>query len=65
MSEQQRMRDPGDDRPAVPGGATPANLNAIQNAAARLLAAADQAISQALSGDSEAFLRANRQEGGQ
>lgn len=37
----------------------------LRQAGADLLAAADEAINRALSGDSEAFLSANRQEGGQ
>ena len=42
-----------------------ADLGAIGNTAAQLLAAGDAAIDRALSGDSDAFLRANRQQGGQ
>jgi len=37
----------------------------MRRAGEDLLSAADKAIQRALSGDSEAFLRANRQEGGQ
>lgn len=55
--ERQRPQDGG-----VPGGD---NLGAIGDAAARLVAAGDAAIDRALSGDSDAFLRANRQQGGQ
>jgi hypothetical protein len=42
-----------------------ANLNAIRQTAAGMLAAADDAISRVLSGDSQAFNAAARQEGGQ
>jgi hypothetical protein len=42
-----------------------ANLNAIRKTAAGMLAAADDAISRVLSGDSQAFNAAARQEGGQ
>ena len=57
---EERERSPAGD--AEPGGD---NLAAIGDAAARLLAAGDAAIERALSGDSEAFLRANRQRGGE
>ena len=45
-----------------PGGGS---LESMRRAGEDLLSAADKAIQRALSGDSEAFLRANRQEGGQ
>lgn len=56
-----------------PGGGTPApapppaggQLGDLHRAGDDLLAAGDEAIRRALSGDSEAFLRANRQKGGQ
>ena len=38
---------------------------ALHTAAEQLLAAGDEAIARALSDDSEAFLEANRQQGGQ
>ncbi|MGQ0701886.1 MAG: hypothetical protein ACT4PM_01985 [Gemmatimonadales bacterium] len=54
------------------GGAGPApvpppsgHLGELHRAGDDLLAAGDEAIRRALSGDSEAFLRANRQKGGQ
>lgn len=53
---------------ATPGPADSpdgANLNAIRQTAAGMLAAADDAISRVLSGDSQAFNAAARQEGGQ
>jgi hypothetical protein len=46
-------------------GPNGANLNAIRQTAASMLAAADDAISRVLSGDSQAFNAAARQEGGQ
>lgn len=57
-----------EERPARPRGAGDGgddNLNAIRDGAQDLLAAADVAIERALSGDSESFLWANRQSGGQ
>jgi len=41
------------------------NLEAIRDVARDLLAAGDRAIEHALSGNSERFLRANRQSGGE
>jgi hypothetical protein len=65
MEERQRRPDerqrPGDG--GVPDGGN--DLGAIGATAARLLAAGDAAIERALSADSDAFLRANRQQGGQ
>lgn len=59
-----------DDDPLVseaPAGAPgdAADLSALRLAGERLLEAGDEAISHALSGDSERFLAANRQQGGQ
>jgi hypothetical protein len=51
--------------PGPAGGPDGANLNAIRQTAAGMLAAADDAISRVLSGDSQAFNAAARQEGGQ
>jgi len=45
-----------------PGGE---NLDAVRQAGESLFQAADDAIDRALSGDSQAFLEATRQEGGQ
>jgi hypothetical protein len=42
-----------------------ADLDAARRAGERLLAAGDAAIARALSGDSERFLAANRQQGGE
>ena len=46
------------------GGGTD-NLDQLRESADRLLAAADDAIDRTLSGNSDAFLEANRQHGGQ
>jgi hypothetical protein len=51
--------------PGPAGGPEGANLNAIRQSAAGMLATADEAISRVLSGDSQAFNTAARQEGGQ
>jgi len=51
-----------------PGGPAPGGQDPLEDARAeadRLLRAADEAIARALSSDSEAFLRANRQAVGQ
>lgn len=67
MAEGERMRDsrewvPGGDPSASLGGG---DLDSLRGAGERFLRAGDRAIEQALSGDSESFLRASRQEGGQ
>ena len=51
--------------PGPAGSPDGANLNAIRQTAAGMLAVADDAISRVLSGDSQAFNTAARQEGGQ
>ena len=56
--EDRARQGPGNPR----GGA---GLNDLRHAGEAFLAAGDEAIRRALSGDSEAFLRANRQQGGQ
>ena len=67
MAQGERLRDfrehelPGGP-PAGPGGA---GLQSLRDAGERFLRAGDRAIQQALSSDSESFLRASRQEGGQ
>jgi hypothetical protein len=53
---------PADSGSAAPGGA---GLDQLREETERLLAAGDAAIEHALSGDSEKFLAANRQRGGQ
>ena len=54
---------PSQDVPATVPAAT--ELSAVRQAGERFLAAGDEAISRALSGNSEQFLAANRQQGGQ
>ena len=65
----QRERPNHDNQsPATPGPAgspSGANLHVIRQAAGGMLDAADAAISRVLSGDSQAFNAAARQEGGQ
>lgn len=48
-----------------PDGGDAGALDAAREAGERFLRAGDRAIDRALSGNSEAFLRASRQEGGQ
>jgi hypothetical protein len=50
---------------AGPSGNPSAGLNSIRQSGAAMLSAADDAISRVLSGDSQAFNNAARQEGGQ
>ena len=65
----QRERQNHDSQPPEPSepGANPdgADLSNIRQTASGILAAADDAISRVLSGDSQAFNAAARQEGGQ
>jgi hypothetical protein len=67
MNQRERPND--DNRtsaaPGPAGNPDGANLNAIRQTASSMLAAADEAISRVLSGDSQAFNTAARQEGGQ
>ncbi len=65
---ESRERTRGDERrdPEAPSqGPSAQNLARRRQAGSDLLASADAAISRALSADSEAFLLANRQEGGE
>ena len=64
MSEHERQRErlpEGDDSPP-PGGQ---HLGELHRAGEDLLAAGDAAIRRALSKNSEAYLKSNRQRGGQ
>ena len=68
MSERERHHPTHDPQPRAavprnPGADT--DVERLRADAERLLNAADDAIARALSGDSEAFLEANRQAGGQ
>ncbi len=62
-----RQRERANDERHQAGGGTAGgdNLDGLSTEATRLLAAGDEAIERALSGNSEAFLAANRQHGGQ
>ena len=63
MNERERQLPPAP--PDGTGAAGAGRLEELRRAGEELLAAGDDAIRRALSADSEAFLRANRQEGGQ
>ena len=64
MDERERQRDP---LPAPEGGTAAGNtdLGSIRREGEELLSAGDSIIRNTLSADSEAFLRASRQQGGQ
>jgi hypothetical protein len=65
MDPRERGRE--HQQPGGGGGGPPGDghLHELRAAGEHLLSAGDEAIRRALSGDSEAFLRANRQRGGQ
>jgi len=67
MNQRERTNDDAPQPPPAEstGGAPEANLNAMRQAGAAMIAAADDAIQRVLSGDSQAFNAAVRQEGGQ
>ncbi len=60
-SDEVLRSAPGEAAEGTGGG----NLPELRRQAEQLLSAGDEAIQRALSGDSERFLRANRQQGGQ
>ena len=63
-----RRRSHEDDREqgsSVPGGPASDGLSEIRQAGEDFLKAGDDAINRAMSANSEAFLAANRQQGGQ
>lgn len=61
-----RLRERNDPEPGPEGsGGETERLLRLRQAAQALLHAGDAAIERVLSGDSEKFLRENRQEGGQ
>ena len=65
MRQRQRTNDePMNNQAPAPGGSG-GELEARGREAAAFLAASHALINAALSGDSEAFLQANRQQGGQ
>jgi len=67
MSTRERMFDDNERKPRVRLGQPGADerIDAARSNAQQLLNAADEAISKALSSDSEAFLKATRQQGGE
>jgi hypothetical protein len=65
MEPRERHHDDERHGGAPDDGASHEGLDALREAGEGFLAAGDEAIRRALSGDSEAFLRANRQRGGQ
>lgn len=65
MSERERMAPDNTLQPSSGGGNEDQNLEQIRQTANEFLAAGDEAIRRALSVDSEDFLRANRQHGGE
>ena len=68
MSEHERHQRMNDPRPRAAVSGTPgadADVERLRAEADRLLHVADDAIARVLSGDSETFLAANRQESGQ
>ena len=65
MSERQRIRDNNDVQPPSGTGDEGESLERIRQTANEFLSAGEEAIRRALSENSEEFLRANRQQGGQ
>jgi len=65
MDAQQRHREPQDPAPITSAPSGGGALPGLRQQAADLAAAADAIIASALSQDSEAFLQANRQQGGE
>jgi len=66
MGDRERRIDPSEEVRAS-AGTPPAgdSLDGVRQTGEHMLAAADAAIRRTLSGDSEGFVRASRQEGGQ
>lgn len=60
-----RNREPEQDETPAPENPSAGNLSQLRLAGEELLAAGADAISRALSTDSEAFLAATKQQGGQ
>ncbi|MEK6409080.1 MAG: hypothetical protein AABN34_19325 [Acidobacteriota bacterium] len=67
MTMRERLEDdrPPDERDSSVDGSRDANLRRMRLAGESLLAAGADAIQRALSGNSESFLKATRQQGGQ
>ncbi len=64
MRTRERSREQRE-RPRGEGGPAEAGSGELRDMAERLLAAGDDAINRALSADSEAYLSATRQRGGE
>ena len=64
MTERERTPDPENDSGAEPAGGEE-RLSQIRNLGNALLAAGDDAVARTISSDSEQFLGAIKQEGGQ
>jgi hypothetical protein len=66
VGDRERRIHPAEE-PRASAGTPPSggSLDGVRRSGERLLAAADEAIRRTLSGDSEGFVRASRQEGGQ
>jgi hypothetical protein len=65
MNERERILQNDLVQPSSEAGNGDESLEQIRQSANEFLAAGDEAIRRALSGDSEEFLRASRQRGGQ
>ena len=65
MNERERSHSEIPQTGSAAGGTDGANLDSLRAAGSAMLAAADDAITRVLSGDSQAFNQAVRQEGGQ
>jgi len=65
MTERERIEQSNTVQPSSEAGDEGESLEQIRQTANEFLDAGDEAIRRALSGDSEEFLRANRQHGGQ
>lgn len=66
LRERRREDDAGPGgEPSADGAPDGGGLQALRREGEEFLAAGDEAINRALSGDSQAFLTASRQQGGQ
>lgn len=65
MKIHDRLNDPFEQQPEDPGNPAGGHPDSLRQTGQNLLAAADEAINRVLSGNSQGYLRANRQQGGQ
>lgn len=65
MKSRERSRSKDQPQESASGPRPPGPLEELRKVGDDLLAAGDEAIRRALSGNSKAFLAANRQEGGE